>query len=204
MDDFENLVRLSQAFPELDSPGGTICEPNDKPAGLAPPRHGLRAADAVGQALHGLGDLGPERRGHDRDGRDPLRRARGDRGHAGVAVAHQRQLAAALRRPHAQRARRLREGQPADDHHALPAHGRDVAGLDPRDAGPADGRGAGGHRADRSSSAPAARSSSARSSRTPTCSPARRRSARPSRPSACCAPGRSRAPSGCRGARAAA
>jgi len=29
--DFENLVRLSQAFPELDSPGGTICEPNDKP-----------------------------------------------------------------------------------------------------------------------------------------------------------------------------
>src|SRR4051794_41568713 len=27
MDDFENLVRLSQAFPELDSPGGTICEP---------------------------------------------------------------------------------------------------------------------------------------------------------------------------------
>ena len=73
-------------------------------AGLAPPRHGLRAADAVGQALHGLGDLGPERRGHDRDGGDPLRRARGDRGHAGVAVAHQRQLAAALRRPHAQRA----------------------------------------------------------------------------------------------------
>ncbi|HET8673741.1 MAG TPA: trimethylamine methyltransferase family protein [Thermoleophilaceae bacterium] len=31
MSDFENLVRLSQAFPELDSPGGTICEPNDRP-----------------------------------------------------------------------------------------------------------------------------------------------------------------------------
>src|SRR3954451_1568758 len=29
MADFENLVRLSQAFPQLDSPGGTICEPND-------------------------------------------------------------------------------------------------------------------------------------------------------------------------------
>jgi trimethylamine--corrinoid protein Co-methyltransferase len=29
--DFENLVKLSQAFPQLDSPGGTICEPNDKP-----------------------------------------------------------------------------------------------------------------------------------------------------------------------------
>jgi trimethylamine--corrinoid protein Co-methyltransferase len=31
MNDFENLVRLSQAFPQLDSPGGTICEPNDRP-----------------------------------------------------------------------------------------------------------------------------------------------------------------------------
>src|SRR5207248_7083479 len=29
--DFENLVRLAQAFPQLDSPGGTICEPNDTP-----------------------------------------------------------------------------------------------------------------------------------------------------------------------------
>ena len=29
--DFENLVRLSQSFPQLDTPGGTICEPNDKP-----------------------------------------------------------------------------------------------------------------------------------------------------------------------------
>jgi trimethylamine---corrinoid protein Co-methyltransferase len=31
MADFENLVRLSHAFPQLDSPGGTICEPNDRP-----------------------------------------------------------------------------------------------------------------------------------------------------------------------------
>jgi trimethylamine---corrinoid protein Co-methyltransferase len=30
-DDFENLVRLAQAFPQLDTPGGTICEPNDRP-----------------------------------------------------------------------------------------------------------------------------------------------------------------------------
>src|SRR3954451_5596615 len=29
--DFENLVRLSHAFPQLDTPGGTICEPNDTP-----------------------------------------------------------------------------------------------------------------------------------------------------------------------------
>src|SRR5947208_1008200 len=31
MADFENLVKLSQIFPELDSPGGTICEPEDRP-----------------------------------------------------------------------------------------------------------------------------------------------------------------------------
>src|SRR3954471_985111 len=29
--DFENLVRLAQSFRQLDTPGGTICEPNDKP-----------------------------------------------------------------------------------------------------------------------------------------------------------------------------
>jgi trimethylamine---corrinoid protein Co-methyltransferase len=31
MADFENFVRLSQSFDELDSPGGTIVEPNDRP-----------------------------------------------------------------------------------------------------------------------------------------------------------------------------
>jgi len=31
MADYENFVKLSQAFPELDSPGGTIVEPNDRP-----------------------------------------------------------------------------------------------------------------------------------------------------------------------------
>jgi trimethylamine---corrinoid protein Co-methyltransferase len=31
MADFENFVRLSHSFPELDSPGGTIVEPNDTP-----------------------------------------------------------------------------------------------------------------------------------------------------------------------------
>jgi trimethylamine---corrinoid protein Co-methyltransferase len=31
MSDFENLVRLAQTFPELDSAGGTICEPSDRP-----------------------------------------------------------------------------------------------------------------------------------------------------------------------------
>jgi len=31
MADFENFVRLAQHFPELDTPGGTIVEPNDRP-----------------------------------------------------------------------------------------------------------------------------------------------------------------------------
>src|SRR4051795_8709550 len=31
MTDFEQFVKLAQTFPELDSPGGTICEPNDRP-----------------------------------------------------------------------------------------------------------------------------------------------------------------------------
>jgi trimethylamine---corrinoid protein Co-methyltransferase len=31
MADFENFVKLSQSFPQLDSPGGTIVEPNDAP-----------------------------------------------------------------------------------------------------------------------------------------------------------------------------
>jgi trimethylamine---corrinoid protein Co-methyltransferase len=30
-EDFQNLIRLAQSFPQLDTPGGTICEPNDKP-----------------------------------------------------------------------------------------------------------------------------------------------------------------------------
>jgi trimethylamine--corrinoid protein Co-methyltransferase len=31
LDDFRNLARLSQSFPDLDSAGGVICEPNDAP-----------------------------------------------------------------------------------------------------------------------------------------------------------------------------
>ena len=44
-------------------------------ARLAPPRHGARAADALGQGLHGLGDVRPERGRHDAHDRDPARAA---------------------------------------------------------------------------------------------------------------------------------
>ncbi len=29
MEDFRNFTKLAQAFPEMDSAGGVICEPND-------------------------------------------------------------------------------------------------------------------------------------------------------------------------------
>ena len=82
MADFENFCRLSQAFPQLDSAGGTICEPNDVPLDSRHLDMVLRAPDAHRQAVHGLGDVGPERRRHDRDDRDPVRRPRGHRGDA--------------------------------------------------------------------------------------------------------------------------
>ena len=49
-----------------------------------------------------MGSVHPAKRGrHDRDGRDPVREPRNDRGDAGLDLADQRQLATALRRPHA-------------------------------------------------------------------------------------------------------
>ncbi len=53
----------------------------------------------------------------------------------------QRQLAASLRRPYARRADRIRPGRAGADHHALSAHGRDGAGVDPRGDRAADGGG---------------------------------------------------------------
>ena len=77
--------RLRELLPALAGvPAARLARRDDlraerRAARLAPPRHGLRAADALRQAVHGLGHLGPERRRHDRDGRDRLRRPRVDR-----------------------------------------------------------------------------------------------------------------------------
>ena len=109
-DDFENLVRLAQAFPQLDTPGGTICEPNDKPLDS-------RHLDMV-YALLTLSDKpfmgsvtsGPNAARHDRDGRDGVR-PRVARADAGDHQPDQRQLAASLRRADAGRAARLREAR---------------------------------------------------------------------------------------------
>ena len=147
MADFENFVKLSQSFPELDSPGGTIVEPNDTPARLAPPRHGLRAPDAVRQAVHGLGDLGPERASTRSRWARSCSAARSRCSAPGLDLADQLQLAAALGRPDAERDGRVQPRQPGRRDDAVPAHGRDVAGLDPGHARAADRRGAVGDRA---------------------------------------------------------
>ena len=132
-DDFQNLVKLAQSFPQLDSPGGTICEPNDLPLDS-------RHLDMV-FALMTLSDkpfMGSVTSGPNaRDtiamaemvfGRESIEKTPGDH------LAHQRQLAAPLRRPHALGAHRVREGGAGDGGHAVPAHGRDVAGLGRGDA----------------------------------------------------------------------
>ena len=147
MADFENLVRLAQFFPELDSPGGTICEPEDRPLDS-------RHLDMV-YALQTLSDKpymgsvtsGPNAADTIRDGGDPVRRPRGDRARAGVDLADQRQQPPALRRPDARGDVRVRQGQPGGRDHPVPADGRHVPGLAAGDAGAADGRGAGRHRA---------------------------------------------------------
>ena len=142
MADFENLVRLAQAFPELDSPGGTICEPEDRPLDsrhldmvyalqtlsdkpyMGSVTSGPNAADTIrmGEILFG--------------GREAIERAP-----ASISL-DQRQLPAALRRPHAGRDVRVRQGQPGGRDHAVPADGGDVAGLAAGHARAADGRGA--------------------------------------------------------------
>ena len=202
--DFQNLARLAQAFPQLDSLGGTICEPNDVPLDsrhldmvfdlltlsdkpfMGSVTSGPNAADTIAMAEMVFGRESIEQ--------TPVR-----------DLADQRQLAAPLRRPHAGGAARVRAARTsAVIDHAVPADGRDVAGLGAGGARAADGRGARRDRARAARSGPAAPSSSARSSRTPTCSPARRASARPSRRSGCSAPARSRGISASRGAAAAA
>ena len=142
MEDFRNFSRLAQSFAVLDSAGGVVNEPNDTPLDS-------RHLDMV-YALQTLTDKiymgnvvsGRQRRGHDRDDRDPVRLARGDRGDAGDHLADQLQLAAALGRPDARVAVRVHRGQPARGADAVHPDGRDVAGDDPGRAGPADRRGA--------------------------------------------------------------
>ena len=73
------LRRLREPRPPLAGvpaarhPGRDDLRAERQAARLPPSRHGLRADDAVGQAVHGLRHLGAERARHDRDGRDGVR-----------------------------------------------------------------------------------------------------------------------------------
>ena len=144
--DFENLVAPVAGVPAARHARRDDLRAERQAARLPPSRHGLRADDAVGQAVHGLGDVGAERGGHDRDGGDGVR-ARVARADAGDDQPDQRQLAASLRRADAGGAARVRESEPGDGDHAVPADGRDVAGVGRLDARATGGRGARGHRA---------------------------------------------------------
>ena len=110
MEDFRRLSMLAQSFPQLDTAGGVICEPNDTPLDS---RHldmiyalqtvtdkiymgnvvsGPNAADTIAMTEILFG----ERRG-------PGEGARVDRADPGHDLADQLQLAAALGRPDAGR-----------------------------------------------------------------------------------------------------
>ncbi len=153
MADFENFCRLSQAFPQLDSAGGTICEPNDVPLDsrhldmvyalqtltdkpyMGSVTSGPNAADTIAMTEILLG------------GREAIEQT--------PAVISLINVNSPLRyddRMLAAMFEYVRAGQPVV-HHAVPAHGRDVAGVGPGVARAADGRGAG---RDRARAAPAA------------------------------------------------
>ncbi len=111
MDDFRNFTKLAQSFPVLDSAGGVICEPNDTPLDS---RHldMTYALQTLTDKIY-MGNVvsGVNAARHHRDGLDPVRRPRGDRGDAGLDLADQLQLAAALGRPDARGAVRVLRGR---------------------------------------------------------------------------------------------
>ena len=136
-----------RSFPVLDSAGGVICEPNDTPLDSRHLDMTYALQTLTDKVYMGNVVSGVNAARHDRDGRDPLRRPRGDREDPGVDLADQLQLAAALGRPDARGALRVHRGRPAVRAHAVHPDGRDVAGDDPGRARAADRRGAVRHRA---------------------------------------------------------
>ena len=132
----------------LDSAGGVVASPTT-------PRWTRRHLDMT-YALQTLTDKiymgnvvsGVERPRHPGDDRDPVRRPRGDRARPRRTISlincnsplrwDDRMLEAQFE---------YTRRQPGRGAHAVPADGRDVAGVDPRGAGAADGRGADGDRA---------------------------------------------------------
>jgi trimethylamine--corrinoid protein Co-methyltransferase len=113
LDDFRRLTMLAQSFPELDSAGGVICEPNDAPLDS---RHldMIYALQTLTDKLY-MGNVvsGPNAADTIRMTEILFGGREVDRAHAGHDLADQLQLAAALGRPHARLAVRvLPRGQP--------------------------------------------------------------------------------------------
>ena len=141
MEDYRNFVKLSQAFPQLDSPGGTIVEPNDTPLDS-------RHLDMV-YALQTLSDkpyMGSVTSGPNAvdtiamseilfGGREAIEKTPASVSLINVnsPLRFDDRMLAALHE--------YVKRQPGRDRHAVPADGRDVARVDPRDARAADGRG---------------------------------------------------------------
>ena len=98
MNDFERFAKLAQVFPVLDSAGGVICEPNDTPLDSRHLDMTYALQTLTDKVYMGNVVSGVNAADTIRDGRDPLRRPRGDREDAGVDLADQLQLAAALGR----------------------------------------------------------------------------------------------------------
>ena len=145
MEDFRNLSRLAQGFGALDSAGGVICEPSDAPLDSRHLDMTYALQTLTDKVYMGNVVSAENAARHAGDDRDPVRRPGGDRADPGDHLADQLQLAAALGRPDAGGAVRVQRRQPGGGDHAVPADGRDVAGLDPGHAGPADRRGADRH-----------------------------------------------------------
>ena len=147
MADLEALLKLTQLTDNLDTPGRNILEPNDVPLDV---RHLLRALAAI-RLTDRVWAGEPS---SDFAAADCLRMAEivfGSRAaiedDAGALRELQRQLAAALRQPHARGNPRLRGCGSGRDRDAVPADGCDGAGLGTGSARAADRRGARGNRA---------------------------------------------------------
>ena len=78
LEDYHKLCKLSQAFPQLDSAGGVICEPNDAPLDS---RHldMVHALATLTDKIYMGNVVSGQRRRHHRDDRDPVRRRGGRR-----------------------------------------------------------------------------------------------------------------------------
>ena len=137
MADFENLVRLAQAFGELDSPGGADLRARGPTIGLAPPRHGVRAATLRTSPTSARSPRAPTRPNHDPrigeilfGGRQAIKRAPVSISLINVDSPFATTIGCSGRSS-------IRQGRSSRRSRPVPAHASHVAGVAARHAGPA-------------------------------------------------------------------